>query len=252
MTTWLLAVLLLAGKPTGKTPELIRAQQMLKEGDKLLGSERYPQALEAYAGAIQLDPLMVMAYYGSGQAHMALKDYPEAIKSYRSAREAFEARRAANLLRTQENASARQDKIRDLRDRISENQQLQLPADSAEARDRDRRVAQWESQITMLDRAESLVTLEPLPAGMSLALGSAYFRSGQMADAEREYKAAIEVQPKLGEPRNNLAVVLFLTGRPAEAQEQVALAEKNGFKVPPGLKADIEKALAGGAAVPKP
>ena len=60
------------------------------------------------------------------------------------------------------------------------------------------------------------------------------------------------MQPKLGEPRNNLAVVLLLTGRPAEAKEQLALAEKNGFKVPVGLKKDVETALATGSNSPRP
>jgi Flp pilus assembly protein TadD len=83
-----------------------------------------------------------------------------------------------------------------------------------------------------------------LPPGLSLALGSAYFRTGRLEDAEREYRAAIVAAPTLGEPHSNLAVVLLLTGRPDEAKDQLALAEKSGFKPPPGLRADIEKALA--------
>ena len=41
----------------------------------------------------------------------------------------------------------------------------------------------------------------PAPAGLLLSLGSADFRSGRIADAEREYRAAIAAQPKLGEAR---------------------------------------------------
>jgi tetratricopeptide (TPR) repeat protein len=250
--TWLLAVLMLAGKHAGTAPEQIQAQEHVKEGDRLLASERYPEALEAYGTAIQLDPMLMMAHYGAGQAHMALKEYPAAIISYKDARDAFESRRAANVLLLQQNESARQDRIRDLRDKISQNQQRALAPDSQEARERERRITQWEAEITMLDRSEGISSSVPLPPGLSLALGSAYFRSGQLADAEREYRAAIGVQPKLGEPRNNLAVVLFLTGRAAEAQEQVKLAEKHGFKVAPGLKSDIETALVTATPTPKP
>jgi hypothetical protein len=82
-----------------------------------------------------------------------------------------------------------------------------------------------------------------LPPGLSLALGSAYFRTGRLADAEREYRAAVVAEPKLAEPHSNLAVVLLLTGRPSEAKDQLALAEETGFKPPPGLREDIEKAL---------
>ena len=79
---------------------------------------------------------------------------------------------------------------------------------------------------------------------MFLALGSAYFRTGRLAEAEREYRAAIEAEPKLGEPHNNLAVVLLITGRVPEAKEQLTLAEQNGYKPSAQLKADIEKAQA--------
>jgi protein O-GlcNAc transferase len=248
--TWLLAVLLLVGRTSGSNPERIQAQEFLKEGDKLLSSERYPEALQSYQAAIKLDPLLMMAHYGAGQSHMAMKEYTEAVTAFVGAREAFEARRQANVLMLQQNASARQDRIRDLRDKISQNQQRALPADSQAARERDRRITQWEAEITMLDRSEDLSSSVALPPGLSLALGSAYFRSGQLVDAEREYRAAIQVQPKLGEPRNNLAVVLLMTGRAPEAQQQVKLAEKHGFKVPPALKQDIELAMVGAPAKP--
>ena len=34
---------------------------------------------------------------------------------------------------------------------------------------------------------------QSVPAGLSMALGSAYFRLGRYEDAEREYKAAVAV-----------------------------------------------------------
>ena len=82
----------------------------------------------------------------------------------------------------------------------------------------------------------------PAP-GILLSLGSAYFRTGRIADAEREYRAAIAAQPKLGEARVNLAVVLLMTGKPAEAKDQIAEAKKAGAKVPPGLEQDIDAAI---------
>src|SRR2546423_43365 len=83
-----------------------------------------------------------------------------------------------------------------------------------------------------------------LPTWISLALGSAYFRAGAMADAEREYRAAIGVDPKLGEAHNNLAVVFMLTGRFADAEQEIKAAEKSGFRVNPQLKEDLKKAAA--------
>jgi protein O-GlcNAc transferase len=245
---WLLAVLALFG-PT----EMVQAQQRLKDGQKLMATERFEEAAVAFRDAIRLDPMLMMAYYGLGQTQMALKNYPNAITAFKGAREAFEMRVAVGVAHKLEGDNARQERARALRDLIRINSERALPQDSAEARERDRRILQWEQEIASLDRSTNDTRKTPdLPPGLPLALGSAYFRSGQLADAEREYRAAVAIQPTLGEPRNNLAVVLLMTGRAAEAQEELKLAEKNGFKVNPGLKKDIEVALAGHGKPPNP
>ena len=51
-----------------------------------------------------------------------------------------------------------------------------------------------------------------------------------MADAERNYRAALCVDPKQSEAHNNLAVVSLLTGRYPEADDEIKAAEKAGFK----------------------
>ena len=55
----------------------------------------------------------------------------------------------------------------------------------------------------------------PVPSFVSLELGSAYFRLDRLADAEREFRAAIAADPKFGEAHSNLALVCLLTGRAA-------------------------------------
>jgi Tfp pilus assembly protein PilF len=79
-----------------------------------------------------------------------------------------------------------------------------------------------------------------VPAFVSVGLGSAYFRQNRLADAEREYKAALDDDANAGEAHNNLAVVYMLTGRLDEAAREVALAEKTGFRVNPDLKKDLD------------
>ena len=103
----------------------------------------------------------------------------------------------------------------------------------------DRRIAEMKDA-----RQRTTSGPEQTPAWISLALGSAYFRAGAMADAEREYRAAIGVDPKLGEAHNNLAVVFMLTGRFADAEQEIKAAEKSGFRVNPQLKEDLKKAAA--------
>ena len=243
MISMLAAVAMLLAGPS---PDQLQAQEKLKEGQRHLASESFQKAADAFREAIRLEPTLMMAHYGLGQAHMALKEYPSAVIAFKGAREAFAARAADALTLNLENDQRRQDRIRDLRDSIRENQQRALPEGSAEARERDRAISLWEMEIQNLSRSSrgSFPSAPELPPGLPLALGSAHFRAGQLAEAEKEYRAALEIQPTLGEPRNNLAVVLLLTGRPAEAAEQLKIAEKNGFKVAPGLKQDIEKALA--------
>jgi Flp pilus assembly protein TadD len=79
-----------------------------------------------------------------------------------------------------------------------------------------------------------------VPSFVSMALGSAFFRLGRLADAEREYKATVAADPKTGEAYSNLAVVYLETGRFDEAEKAVKAAEKSGFKVNPMLKDDIK------------
>ena len=194
-----------------------------------------------------------MAHYGLGQAHMALKEYPSAVKAFQGARTAFHHRAADTVTRNLENDQRRQDRVRELRDKIRENQQLIFPPGSRQAQIRDMRLQQWEIEVQMLQRSTlaGVQQTPDIPPGILLALGSAHFRAGQLADAEREYRAALEVQPRLGEARTILAGALLLTGRAAEASEQIKLAEKGGFKVAPGLKQDVEKALATASTGPR-
>src|SRR5206468_4387452 len=79
-----------------------------------------------------------------------------------------------------------------------------------------------------------------VPAFVSLSLGSAHFRRGSMADAEREYRNALRANAKMGEAHNNLAVVLLTTGRPEEAAKSIKDAERYGFRVNPRLKEEIQ------------
>ena len=77
----------------------------------------------------------------------------------------------------------------------------------------------------------------------SLTLGSAYFRVDRLPDAEREFRAALAVEPKFGEALSNLALVCLLTGRAQEAQSYVRVAEEAKFTVNPELKRRIREAL---------
>jgi tetratricopeptide (TPR) repeat protein len=251
----LVSVLLFASSPAAQaqrqpvlpmptdTATDVQARQRAREGQRLMGQDEFAAAATAFQEAIALDPLLVMAHHGLGTARMALKEYAAAAAAFEAARDAFNGR-VAETAQTRENAAInRANRIRLLEDRMRNAEEPTRGRSGTEGTQRQA----LRAEIAELERLQEEGKKPPqLPAGLSLALGSAYFRSGRLADAEREYRAAIAAQPKLGEPRSNLAVVLLLMGRPAEAKEELKLAEKNGFKPPAGLKADIEAAIAKG------
>jgi Flp pilus assembly protein TadD len=80
-----------------------------------------------------------------------------------------------------------------------------------------------------------------VPVGVTLALGTAHFQAGSLADAEQEFRAALVADPRSGDAHNNLAVVCMLTSRLDEAEREVKLAEKAGVPVNPRLKDEIRR-----------
>jgi hypothetical protein len=103
-----------------------------------------------------------MAHYGLGRARMRQKDYPAAIAAFEQARRVFEER--TEIVRGRR---AAQDAERAAR----------LAAANATRSTPDLAPA--------ADPGFSAVTgpIPELPPGLTLALGSAYFRSGRIADA---------------------------------------------------------------------
>jgi tetratricopeptide (TPR) repeat protein len=173
---------------------------------------------------------------------MALKRFDEAVLAYKNCRDAFRqlaGNAASGQLRDEQRVL---EQIQQLEDQKA---QLQSKTYTAGASMQANAVARIDSMIGELRarRYQNVDGRQPeTPTWISVALGSAYFRAGAMADAEREYRAAVAVDPKLGEAHNNLAVVYMLTRRFDEAEAEIKAAEKAGFKVNPQLKDDLKKA----------
>ena len=205
-------------------------------GEDLMHSEQFEKASAEFQTAIKLDPLLTIAHYELGQSYMALRRYVEAIRAYLGCRTAFETM-AAMVARNDFTADQRRDdEIRELRDTIGAVQSGRLKIVTG----REVMIARLEHRMQDLERMKQRGsgTLE-MPAELSLALGSAYFRSGDLPSAEREWKAAIAVNSRLGEAHNNLAALYAMTGRKQQAEESVKQAEKSGYQVNPRLKSDI-------------
>jgi tetratricopeptide (TPR) repeat protein len=216
----------------------------LRAGQEALQAERWEIAEREFKSAVELDPLLELAHYGLGQTYMATKRYVEAVRAYIAARDAFH-RAATEQMSDSLAAEQRIDEqIRTLRD-----QKRFLESGKARTSNIPNDIMRIDEQIRQLQAARGRRrdgAAPSTPPYISVALGSAYFRTSAFSDAEREWRAALQVDPKIGEAHNNLAVVLMLTGRFDEAEREVDLAEKSGHKVSDRFKDDLKAAKAKG------
>ena len=214
-----------------------QAIERYRAGQELLTSERYEQAAAEFTAAIGLDPMLALAHYGLGQAYMGLKRYPSAIQAFTGAKDAYA--RMATLRQSDMLAAQRRldDEMRELRDSLARVRGNQIRnAGPALEQQLERRLEELET----MRKGGGTDTFQT-PAEVTLSLGSAYYRNNQAQDAEREWRAAVAVNPRLGEAHNNLAVIYMVTGRKKEAEDAVRAAERARYRVHPQLKEDIRK-----------
>ncbi len=212
-----------------------KAMDHYRRGEERLRAERWEEAAAEFEKAIAIHPDFVLAHYGLGQSQMARKQFGQAVRAFSASRAAFYRMASLKLddrMRNLETSQRMLDEYRNLtgidsRGRTGKgvNERLNLLRDL--------------EQVKKLDDGN----LE-LPADISLALAGAWFRSGNLAEAEKENKNALKARPDYGQAHNNLAVIYMLGGRIAEAQAEVGLAEKSGFDVNPKLKQELEQRAA--------
>jgi Tfp pilus assembly protein PilF len=238
-TMFLLTLVALPALQPGQSNLTDRANDHFRTGMHALATERYDTAEVEFRQAVQLDPLHDGAFYGLGQVYMATRRYLDAVKAYQDSRAAFLAGIAAEKV----DAAASDRRVRDQLQIVKEygrTLQRMSPATNpslAAALERNREdIRQLEARLNKSTGGAS----PSVPAGLSMALGSAYYRAQNIEAAEREYLEAIKVSPKFGEAHNNLAVIYMITGRLDLAEKEISLAEQSGFRVNPKLKEDLK------------
>lgn len=226
------------------------ANKHYAQGWSAVRAESWDDAAREFQEAIDNDPKFALAYYSLGRAEMGRRDFAKAIAAYRKCRDLYT--RGGEQFSNQMVARQR------LTDRIFEYQAAlnqatnQTSTAKTATQSQSLYVRELQAQIQRLeqarDRNTTNVSLETMdvPYFVPMALGAAYFRSGQFAEAEREYKEALDANAASGETHNNLAVLYLMTGRFEEAESEVRAAEKSGFQVNENLKGDIRKKRTGG------
>ena len=215
-----------------------RATPPYEEGLDLMRQEAFDAAAKSFEAAVAIDDSFDMAYYMLGRAHMARKQYAAAVYALVKCRNIHQADATRAFANMQESERRRRERVQDL-DRLISGLQVIRPQ-TQRIQEQIRQLEERKRQIQDLDRNRGLDSTRAVPGFVSLSLGSAYFRSGDLAQAERAYLAAISADPKIGEAHNNLAVVYLETGRYQEAARAVGAAEKAGVRVDPHLKAQIQ------------
>ncbi len=216
-----------------------RARIQNQLGWEQMTAEKFEGAARSFQQAIDIDRNFEDAYYGLGRANMGLKKFVSAIDALSACRDIYLSRAGKQFANQQDAQRARNDRLTEIDEQIRQVQGM--PA-SLQQQDLLRQLNNQRRDIqNAVTRGSSLNIDATVPPWVSLSLGSAFFRSGRMADAEREYKATVATDPRAGEAHNNLAVVYLETNRIAEADASLRAAKKAGFKVNPQLEQAIKE-----------
>ena len=227
---------------TGAVAQLLnareRAQPSYDAGLAHMQNESFDAAVDSFRGAIIIDPSFEMAHYMLGRVQLMLRQYPAATNSLVKARDLFAAQANEHFDTKADQQRRRRELINEMTNEIS---RLQQARQTPQVQERIRQYTERRRQIQDADRESGLTPQQAVPAFVWLSLGSAYFRSGKLGDAEQAYLSAIATDSKMGEAHNNLAVVYMETGRLDQAEKSLKAAEKAGMRVSPALKDEIAK-----------
>lgn len=216
-----------------------RAMAPYRAGLEEMRTEAYDKAEKAFLQAIEIDPNFEMAHYMLGRAQMPQRKFAPAVASFTKARDLYNASAGRRFSNAQEAQHVRREQVEEIDEAL---RQLQGAPQTNQTMTYIRQLSERKRLIQeSMQRGNDLSIASNVPPYISLSLGSAHFRLGQLQDAEREYKAAVAVDPRAGEAHSNLAVVYMETGRLDEAEKAVKAAEKAGFRVNPALKTEIQK-----------
>ena len=237
-----------AQTPYQLNPGTERIQQHYRLGWEAFLAEHWDEAVKEFKQVIELDTKHKLAYYGLGRSYMGLKQFVDAAAAYEECRSLYAADASEKFKSAQEADAIRQADLDQIRIAISAlTTRSPNPAAPTTTSNQLRQLRDQEQRIQNKRDAinNNLSIVSEVPSFVWLALGSAYLRSNRFPDAEKAYKATIDLDPKSGEAWNNLAALYLLMDRIGEADKAVTSAEKVGYAVNPGLKADIRRRKSG-------
>ena len=227
------------GAPRSSDAERERARVQNGLGWEYLRSEQWAEAAQAFQRAIAIDDAYEYAYYGLGRAELGRKRYEDAIAALEKCHDLYRAQSGRQFANAQDAQRYRRDRMVEIDEQL---RQLRSTPPNFRTQDLIRQLENLKRELDdRIERGNNLNIETQVPAFVTLSLGSAYFRAGRVAAAERAYVAAIAADPKSGEAYSNLAVVYLETKRYEQAERAINAAKKTGFRVNPQLEQEIRR-----------
>lgn len=220
------------------------ALRRFKAGEKAIEASKWTEAEAELLKAVAAAPTLAIAHYGLGQTYMSLQRFPEAVRSFTLARDTFRC-----FPMSAEDRKRRNDEIIELRDAVRTLDQRrvkdiavkwkEMNGDVTTPGSKMRTIRDAEERLAELER--SLKDTDPSPPGVTLALGTALFQTGAIAESEAAFRAVLARDAGSGDAHHNLALVLTITDRLEEAEREIAAAEKSGVPIHPRLRQELDR-----------
>lgn len=229
----------------GPTSRQIRdADNNFKFAARALKAGNVRKARTYYTKALEIIPSFPEAHIGMGHIALGEGRFEDALREYEAARNGYAELGDALFDHELTRYMEAQQQIRDIRDRIRELQRALTLRPALDPHTIEREIVQLEASSQQLESIKAPLRggIEP-PGELSFYAGNALFRLGRVDEAIREWEICTQKSPKFPLVYNNLAVAYIKKSRLHDALQSVALAERMGVVVNPGLKADLERSM---------
>src|SRR5215471_12336162 len=254
----------------------VRKQKYFDSGEKYFAQGKYREAIIQYSNAVVIDPRFAQAHFQLSQTYLKLGDTSRAFQELnRTVELAPDNYRAhtdmANLLVTVRNpdGSVLPDALRQakphldlLREKVPNNPETHEAWANYYAAQNDLTSAIQEAQLTinldpgrsesyllrailqirsnLPDQAEASLKkateTDPKSMNAQLALGGFYQSHNRLADAEQQFRHAVDVDPKSAAPRAALVRVLIQENKPDGIELFLRQTKKQMPDVPEGYR----------------
>lgn len=231
-----------AASASNQTEKALRAAtDYYRKGAKALQSGNNAQARDFLTKAVNTLADFPEANLLLGNMAIQEKRYELALEHYESARRGYSTLGDVLFDLRMERYRDTQEEIRNYRDQL-----VVLRDPKVKVGNRETEIVKIEELIRKLGlvRPPSPEEAKEPPGEILFYVGNAQFYLGRVAEAVVEWEGCARKSPDFPLVHNNLAIGYLKLGRAQDAANSLARAEQLGVQIHPGLRRDIEQAVA--------